>query len=88
MPINFPADPEVGDIYTYNNRSWTWSGEVWTPNRAQYTANRDITGPRPGVAFVPIDTHSAKSIMGDMSLPMYKEFHEALCEYRLESLKR
>lgn len=42
MPINFPADPEVGDIYTYNNRSWTWSGEVWTPNRAQYTANRDI----------------------------------------------
>ena len=52
------------------------------------TANRDITGPRPGVAIVPMDTHSAKSIMGDMSLPMYKEFHEALCEYRLESLKR
>jgi hypothetical protein len=42
MPINFPAEPEVGDEYTYNNRTWTWSGEVWTPNRAQYTANRDI----------------------------------------------
>lgn len=42
MAINFPAEPEVGDVYTYNNRSWTWSGEVWTPNRATYTANRDI----------------------------------------------
>lgn len=42
MPINFPGSPDIGDIYTYNNRSWTWSGEVWTPNRAQYTADRDI----------------------------------------------
>jgi hypothetical protein len=42
MAINFPAEPEVGDIYTYNNRAWTWSGEVWTPNRPTYTANRDI----------------------------------------------
>lgn len=42
MPINFPAEPEVGDIYTYNSRSWTWSGAVWTPNRPQYTADRDI----------------------------------------------
>jgi hypothetical protein len=42
MAINFPAEPEVADEYTYNDRTWTWSGEVWTPNRAQYTANRDI----------------------------------------------
>lgn len=42
MAINFPAEPEVGDIYTYNNRAWTWSGEVWTPNRPTYTAERDI----------------------------------------------
>lgn len=42
MAINFPAEPEVGEEYTYNNRSWTWSGEVWTPNRATYTADRDI----------------------------------------------
>lgn len=42
MAINFPAEPEVGDIYSYNNRSWTWSGEVWTPNRPTYTADRDI----------------------------------------------
>lgn len=42
MAINFPAEPEVGDVYSYNNRSWTWSGEVWTPNRPVYTADRDI----------------------------------------------
>ena len=42
MAINFPAEPEVGEEYSYNNRTWTWSGEVWTPNRAQYTADRDI----------------------------------------------
>jgi len=48
MPINFPAEPEVGDEYTYNNRTWTWSGEVWTPNRAQYTADRDIISDQDG----------------------------------------
>lgn len=42
MAINFPAEPDVGEVYTYNNRSWTWSGEVWTPNRPVYTADRDI----------------------------------------------
>lgn len=42
MAINFPAEPTVGEIYTYNNRSWTWSGEVWTPNRSTYTPLRDI----------------------------------------------
>jgi hypothetical protein len=42
MAINFPAEPEVGDSYTYNNRTWLWSGEVWTPDRAKYTADRDI----------------------------------------------
>jgi hypothetical protein len=42
MPIDFPAAPDTGDEYTYNSRTWTWSGAVWTPNRAQYTADRDI----------------------------------------------
>lgn len=42
MPIDFPAEPEVGEAYTYNNRTWLWSGEVWTPDRPRYTADRDI----------------------------------------------
>lgn len=52
MPINFPNTPTIGDIYTYNNRSWTWSGQVWTPNRPQYTANRDIISDSDGYITV------------------------------------
>ncbi len=48
MAINFPDTPTTGDIYTYNNRSWTYSGAVWTPNRAQYTADRDIISDEDG----------------------------------------
>jgi hypothetical protein len=42
MAINFPDSPQVGDVYLYNNRGWTWGGEAWTPNRPVYTAGRDI----------------------------------------------
>ena len=42
MAINFPAEPVVGEVYLYLDRGWTWSGEVWTPNRPVYTADRDI----------------------------------------------
>ena len=42
MAINFPAEPVVGEVYSYLDRGWTWSGEVWTPNRPVYTADRDI----------------------------------------------
>jgi hypothetical protein len=59
MPIDFPAEPEVGDEYTYNNRTWTWSGEVWTPNRAQYTANRDIISDADGY-LVPATTSATE----------------------------
>lgn len=48
MPIDFPAEPEVGDAYTYNNRTWLWSGEVWTPDRAKFTADRDIVSDEDG----------------------------------------
>ena len=48
MPIDFPAEPEVGDIYTYNDRAWTWSGAAWTPNRPTYTADRDIISDEDG----------------------------------------
>lgn len=48
MAINFPAEPAVGEIYTYLDRAWTWSGEVWTPNRPVYTADRDIISDNDG----------------------------------------
>ena len=59
MAINFPAEPEVGEEYTYNDRTWTWSGEVWTPNRAQYTASRNIISDEDGY-LVPSDVTSTE----------------------------
>jgi hypothetical protein len=29
MPIDFPASPATNQVYSYNNRSWTWNGTVW-----------------------------------------------------------
>lgn len=29
MSFNFPANPTVGDIYTFAGRSWQWNGEGW-----------------------------------------------------------
>ena len=45
------------------------------------SAGSDITdGTAPEVAFVPVDTQFPRSILANMSLPVCKEFHEALCE--------
>lgn len=29
MAINFPTNPEIGDLYEYNTRTWTWNGVTW-----------------------------------------------------------
>jgi len=29
MPLDFPSAPSVGDIYTYNGRSWQYNGSAW-----------------------------------------------------------
>jgi hypothetical protein len=62
MAINFPDSPEVGDVYLYNDRGWTWGGEAWTPNRPVYTANRDIVSDSEGylVASVVTSTELAR----------------------------
>lgn len=63
MPIDFPGAPEIGDIYTYNDRSWTWSGAVWTPNRAQYTADRDIISDADGYLIASVVTSTEVSYL-------------------------
>jgi hypothetical protein len=65
MPIDFPDEPEVGDAYTYNNRTWIWSGEVWTPDRAKYTAERDIVSDVDGYLVAsPVTTTELSSLSG------------------------
>lgn len=29
MPVSFPTNPSVGDIYTFNGMSWMWNGTAW-----------------------------------------------------------
>lgn len=67
MPIDFPGSPTIGQIYTYNNRSWTWSGEVWTPNRPQYTANRDIISDNDGYLVASSATATEVSYLGGVT---------------------
>lgn len=43
MAINFPANPTIGQVYTYSNRSWTWNGEGWQASLGPY--NVGPTGP-------------------------------------------
>lgn len=35
MPLAFPSNPDVNDIYTYNGRSWVWNGDVWVIKSSQ-----------------------------------------------------
>jgi hypothetical protein len=34
MPIDFPAGPTTGQVYTYEGRSWVWNGAAWDTPRA------------------------------------------------------
>jgi microcystin-dependent protein len=42
MPIDFPAGPTTGDVYTYLGKSWVWNGTGW-----------DVATPNVGDAFLP-----------------------------------
>ena len=30
MPINFPNSPATNEIYSYDTKSWIWSGSYWS----------------------------------------------------------
>jgi hypothetical protein len=67
MPIDFPAEPEVGDAYTYNNRTWLWSGEVWTPDRAKYTADRDLVTDEDGYIVASLTSSEEVGYLGGVT---------------------
>lgn len=62
MAIDFPSTPSNGQVYTYGNRTWTWTGYAWQattttlgPTGAQGV--QGIQGPS-GIAadIIPLDT--------------------------------
>jgi hypothetical protein len=36
MPINFPNSPSLNEVYTFNGRSWEWTGVAWKSVTAAY----------------------------------------------------
>jgi hypothetical protein len=49
MPISFPLNPTVGQVYTFGTYSWRWDGERWAPILFQgasgATGSTGATGP-------------------------------------------
>ena len=52
MPINFPNSPSLNQVYTFNGRSWEWTGVAWKSVTAAYgptgptggTGSQGVTG--------------------------------------------
>jgi hypothetical protein len=46
MPINFPNSPSLNQVYTFNGRSWEWTGVAWKSVTAAYgpTGRTGATG--------------------------------------------
>jgi len=54
MAIDFPATPNVGDVYSDGGRSWRWNGSGWTSRGA------------PSQTFTTSDTAPASPNVGDV----------------------
>jgi len=54
MAIDFPATPNVGDVYSDGGRSWRWNGSGWTSRGA------------PSQTFTTSDTAPASPSVGDV----------------------
>lgn len=39
MPINFPDNPEINEIYNYGTFSWIWNGIAWEINAESPVTN-------------------------------------------------
>jgi hypothetical protein len=41
--ITFPTSPTTGQVYTYNSKTWVWTGTVWQASTIQ--AGPDVMHP-------------------------------------------
>lgn len=47
MPIDFPSGPTTGDVYSYQGKSWIWSGTGWdvvTASQVNFMNSPTFTG--------------------------------------------
>ena len=56
-PIDFPASPSPGQIYTFGSRGWRWNERGWESVNAPFViVVRNIDGGTPGAEYDGIDT--------------------------------
>jgi hypothetical protein len=56
MPFNFPSSPSVGQVYTYDGKSWVWNGYGWD------IVTVLVTGGTGAAAQVPLATSSITGV--------------------------
>jgi len=65
MPINFPNSPATNDTYSYDGKSWIWSGSYWkssgsSSNITDYVSSfNGLTGAVYGVTTSVANTFTA-----------------------------
>ena len=64
MPISFPLNPTIGQVYTYSGRSWTWDGRGWFPGVA--TGATGATGIQANLTAVASNIIPAANVTYDL----------------------
>jgi hypothetical protein len=74
MPIDFPASPTTGDVYTYQGKSWVYNGTGWDSPRAlsEIGAVQTFANAAARTAAIPTPTEGIVSYLNDVdSLSVY-----------------
>ena len=68
MPIDFPNSPTVGQVYTYQGKSWIWNGSAWDVPRAlnELGAIRSFANAADRTAAIPSPTEGIVSYLNDV----------------------
>jgi len=64
MPINFPNSPQLNQVYTEGNRTWTWNGTYWraVSTTVGYTGSQGIPGEFAGIGYTGSQGTSGTSV--------------------------
>ena len=67
MPIDFPNSPTVGQVYTYQGKSWIWNGSGWDVPRAlnEIGAVRSFANAADRTAAIPSPTEGMLTYLSD-----------------------
>jgi hypothetical protein len=61
MSVVFPANPPVDYVFTYGNRSWTWTGAYWRAS----SATIGYTGSKGESSYITSDNAPTNPLVGD-----------------------